>query len=61
MKENSTTDKKSLQTLTKKNPDWGEIAKDCVSFANAYGGKILFGIEDDADLPPSEQRIPRLR
>jgi ATP-dependent DNA helicase RecG len=44
MKENSTVDKKSLRALTKPNPDWDEIAKDCVCFANATGGKILFGI-----------------
>jgi ATP-dependent DNA helicase RecG len=58
MKENSRIDKKSLLALTKKNPNWDELAKDCVSFANAYGGKILFGIEDDADEPPIGQRIP---
>lgn len=57
MKENSSYDKKSLQTLTKKNPDWDEIAKDCVCFANAYGGTIDFGIENDQDLPPANQRI----
>ena len=58
MKENSTIDKKSLLALTKANPDWNEVAKDCVCFANAYGGKILYGIEDNADLPPVGQRIP---
>lgn len=58
MKENSTVDKKSLLALTKTNPDWNEVAKDCVCFANAYGGKILYGIEDNADMPPAKQRIP---
>jgi ATP-dependent DNA helicase RecG len=56
MKENSQIDKKSLKTISKRNPDWGEIAKDCVCFANGYGGKILFGIEDDDDLPPVGQK-----
>lgn len=58
MKENSHYDKKSLKALTKKNPDWDEIAKDCVSFANAYGGNIAFGIEDEDDMPPEGQKVP---
>ncbi|WP_296621761.1 ATP-binding protein [Marivirga sp.] len=58
MKENSLQDKKSLRTLTKANPDWDELAKDCVCFANAQGGSIYFGIEDDEDLPPVGQKIP---
>lgn len=58
MKENSLRDKKSLRTLTKANPDWDELAKDCVCFANAQGGSIFFGIEDDENLPPDGQKIP---
>ncbi|MCR9100084.1 MAG: putative DNA binding domain-containing protein [bacterium] len=58
MKENSLKDKKSLRVLTKTNPDWGELAKDCVSFANALGGSIIFGIEDLDNLPPAGQKIP---
>lgn len=58
MQENAQWDKKSLRTLTKTNPDWDELAKDCVSFANAQGGVIVFGIEDGADLPPEHQKIP---
>ncbi|MCC5915905.1 MAG: putative DNA binding domain-containing protein [Cryomorphaceae bacterium] len=58
MKENSLRDKKSLRTLTKANPDWDELAKDCVSFANAQGGSIFFGVEDEDDLPPAGQKIP---
>lgn len=58
MKENSLRDKKSLRTLTKTNPDWDELAKDCVCFANAQGGSIFFGIEDEEDLPPEGQKIP---
>ena len=58
MKENSLFDKKSLRSLTKANPDWDELAKDCVCFANAQGGSILFGIEDHDILPPLGQIIP---
>ncbi len=58
MKENSLRDKKSLRTLTKANPDWDELAKDCVCFANAQGGAIFFGIEDVDELPPAGQKVP---
>ena len=51
-------DKKSLRILTKYNPDWDELGKDCVAFSNARGGRILIGIEDDAEEPPPGQRIP---
>jgi len=57
MKENNEVDKKSLRSITKVNVDWNELAKDCVCFANAYGGKLLIGIEDDDDLPPENQKI----
>lgn len=59
MIENSQLDKKSLRVITKNNPDWDELAKDCVCFANAYGGRLLFGIEDDMEEPPSKQNIPK--
>ena len=36
----------------------GELAKDCVCFANATGGKLIFGIEDGEDTPPVGQKIP---
>lgn len=58
MQENSQIDKKSLRVLTKANPDWNELAKDAVCFANAYGGHLLIGIEDDADAPPAQQTVP---
>lgn len=59
MTEGSTLDKKSLRVLALDPArwDWREIARDCVGFANARGGEILFGIEDDADAPPPGQRI----
>lgn len=59
MKENDQLDKKSLRSLTKNNPDWDEIAKDCVCLANAYGGRILFGIEDESVMPPANQAVPK--
>lgn len=57
MTENSLYDKKSLLTLTSKKIDWKEIVKDVVSFSNAEGGIIEFGIEDGYDLPDATQRI----
>lgn len=57
MKENSLYDKKSIRELTCKNPDWNEIAKDCVAFSNAQGGTIDYGIENDSDEPPLGQVI----
>lgn len=57
MTENKNIDKKSLKFLKGKNTDWDELAKDCVSFANAQGGSIFIGIEDNDALPPSGQKI----
>lgn len=51
-------DKKSLRAVSGKTADWAELVKDCVAFANATGGRLLIGIEDDEDLPPAEQHIP---
>jgi len=51
------TDRKSLKTLTGKNPDWDELAKDCVCFANGQGGRLLIGIEDGQLLPPYGQCV----
>jgi ATP-dependent DNA helicase RecG len=57
MKENSILDKKSLAIIDGKKTNWKELAKDCVSFANSAGGKIMIGIEDDQDKPSSSQKI----
>ena len=57
MEEGKLLDKKSLRFLKGRNTDWDELAKDCISFANAHGGNILIGIEDDDDLPPANQKI----
>ncbi len=56
--ENQYTDMKSLRVITGKNAGWPELAKDCVCFANARGGKILIGIEDGKDEPPVNQTLP---
>jgi predicted HTH transcriptional regulator len=50
-------EKKSLKVVTGKNADWGELAKDCVCLANAKGGIIAIGIEDDSAEPPADQKI----
>jgi ATP-dependent DNA helicase RecG len=51
-------DQKSLRAVTGKTADWNELAKDCVAFANATGGRLLLGIENDRHQPPADQRIP---
>lgn len=51
-------DLKSLRAVTGKTADWNEIAKDCIAFANATGGRLLLGIEDGEELPPVGQHIP---
>lgn len=57
MKENKNTDKKSIQFLKGRRTNWDELAKDCVAFANAQGGYIFIGIEDDENLPIQNQKI----
>jgi ATP-dependent DNA helicase RecG len=57
MLENSDLDKKSLALILGKTANWRELAKDCVCFANAHGGTIVIGIEDDEDLPSPSQKI----
>ena len=61
MIEGQEIDKKSILFFKEpiRNTDWAELAKDCVSFANANGGKILIGIEDDATLPHKGQKIKK--
>jgi ATP-dependent DNA helicase RecG len=57
MIENQELDKKSIRLISGANPAWNDLAKDCVAFANAYGGRILIGIEDADDMPPPDQKI----
>lgn len=56
--EGQLVDQKSLRAVTGKTTDWNEIAKDCIAFANATGGRLLLGIEDGQREPPADQRIP---
>lgn len=56
--EGQLSDRKSLRAVIGRTTDWAEIAKDCVAFANASGGRLLLGIEDDRDAPPAAQLIP---
>ena len=58
MQENAKYDKKSLKTVQGKTTNFGELAKDCVAFANSNGGYLAIGIEDDARLPDPQQIIP---
>jgi ATP-dependent DNA helicase RecG len=57
MKENQEIEKKSIRIISGGNPDWDHLARECVCFANAFGGKILIGIEDDMDSPPPNQKV----
>ncbi len=51
-------DQKSLRAVTGKTADWNEIAKDCIAFANATGGRLLLGVEEGQDAPPPGQQVP---
>jgi len=57
MEENQRTEKKSLKLIVGASPNWKELAKDSVCFANARGGTIYVGIEDNESLPPVNQKI----
>jgi ATP-dependent DNA helicase RecG len=56
--EDQTTDRKSLREVTGKTAHWGELARDCVCFADGQGGRFLIGIRDGETLPPSSQGAP---
>jgi len=56
-RESHTLDCKSLRLVTGAKANFGELAQDCVCFANAAGGTLLIGIEDDAEAPPPDQRV----
>ena len=57
MIEGQCQDKKSLRVIDGRCADWGELARDCVGFANSHGGKLLIGIEDDQTAPPPVQTV----
>jgi ATP-dependent DNA helicase RecG len=52
-------DKKSIRIFATDPAKWSwrDIAADCVAFANAQGGQLVFGIEDKEPMPPVGQRI----
>jgi ATP-dependent DNA helicase RecG len=56
-RESQHLDRKSIRKVTGSTADFGELARDCVCFANSAGGTLLIGIEDDDDAPPPEQRV----
>lgn len=58
MEENIQFDKKSIKLVTGKTSNFGELAKDCVAFANTYGGYLAIGIEDGDEVPDAHQIIP---
>ncbi len=55
--EGQSTDRKSIRMITDKAPRWDELAKVCVAFANAQGGRLLIGIEDGEVAAPPGQSI----
>ena len=56
--ENQHFDRKSLRKVTGRTAAWAELALDCVAFANAQGGSLLIGIEDDQEAAPPGQTVP---
>jgi ATP-dependent DNA helicase RecG len=58
MEENIQFDKKSIKLVTGKTSNFGELVKDCVAFANTYGGYLAIGIEDGYEVPDAHQIIP---
>lgn len=50
-------DQKSLRAVTGKTADWNEIAKECMAFPNATGGRLLLGIADGRDALPASHQI----
>ena len=51
-------DRKSLRAISGRTASWDEIAKDCIAFANATGGRLQIGIENEQSHPPAGQQIP---
>ena len=58
IREGQHCDKKSLRLVSGPKADWAALTQDCVCFANAQGGTLWIGVENEADQPPPEQRIP---
>ncbi len=51
-------ERKSIRYALGKSEDMDGLAADCVGLANAAGGVIHLGVEDEAQEPPAEQRLP---
>lgn len=57
MLEGQHQDRKSLRLIQGKTADWHELAWMSVGMANAHGGSLLLGIEDDSAAPPKNQTL----
>jgi ATP-dependent DNA helicase RecG len=57
MLEGQHQDRKSLRLILGKTADWRELAWMSVGMANAHGGSLFLGIEDDAAAPPKSQTV----
>lgn len=57
--ENHIFEQKSIRYALGKHTDVDGLACDCVGLANARGGVILLGLENNQDLPPPAQRVPQ--
>lgn len=55
--ENTVTEYKSLKKVTSGDAGFKDLAANCVCLANAQGGTIVIGIEDNDKLPPLNQVI----
>lgn len=56
-RETQNLDQKSLRFISGRTANFAALAADCVCFANAAGGCLHIGIEDNETLPPPDQRI----
>ena len=48
---------KGIQKIKTGDKGFKELAKTCVSLANAQGGKIIIGFDNDTKMPPKDQKI----
>ena len=55
-REGLTFEKKSLRLISE-NSGWDKLAIPCVAFANAIGGVVDLGVEDNDNAPPLGQKI----
>lgn len=57
MSEHLVKEYKSIQSIRTGDKGGRELAKDCVCLANAQGGEIYIGFENQTQLPPPYQEI----